>query len=122
MPALTRRRSPVASEGKQLLTRDQKITLGEMRSSGVRGLLVYCADYKCSHFAKISGDRWPDDIRLSVPAIPQFATSPIDLRALWVADRKQQKYKYNSRTESNSGCYAKALQLLSNQVAYSDSG
>ena len=22
-----------------------KITLGEMRSSGVRGLLVYCADY-----------------------------------------------------------------------------
>ncbi len=104
------------------MTRDQKITLGEMRSSGVRGLLVYCADYKCSHFAKISGDRWPDDIRLSVPAIPQFATSPIDLRALWVADRKQQKYKYNSRTESNSGCYAKALQLLSNQVAYSDSG
>src|SRR5258705_13682487 len=42
-----------------------KITLGEMRSSGVRGLLVYCADYKCCHLAKISGDRWPDDIRLS---------------------------------------------------------
>ena len=26
------------------LTREQKITLGEMRASGVRGLLVYCAD------------------------------------------------------------------------------
>ena len=26
-------------------TRQQKITLGEMRSSGVRGLLIYCADY-----------------------------------------------------------------------------
>jgi hypothetical protein len=26
--------------------RGQKITLGEMRSSGVRGLLVYCADYQ----------------------------------------------------------------------------
>jgi hypothetical protein len=65
MPTLTRRRSPVASEGKQLLTRDQKITLGEMRSSGVRGLLIYCADYHCSHSIAISADRWPDDVRLS---------------------------------------------------------
>jgi len=46
-------------------TRQQKITLGEMRSSGVRGLLVYCADYKCAHAVRISGDRWPDHIRLS---------------------------------------------------------
>src|SRR5947209_406630 len=45
--------------------RDQKITLGEMRSSGVRGLLVYCADYKCARAVRISADRWPDDIRLS---------------------------------------------------------
>jgi hypothetical protein len=30
-------------------TRQQKITLGEMRSSGVRGLLIYCSDYHCSH-------------------------------------------------------------------------
>ncbi len=28
--------------------RGQKITLGEMRSSGARGLLVYCADYQCA--------------------------------------------------------------------------
>jgi len=40
----------------------QKITFAKMRSSGVRGLLVYCADYHCS---PISGDRWPDDVRLS---------------------------------------------------------
>jgi hypothetical protein len=26
--------------------RPQKITLDEMRASGVRGLLIYCADYK----------------------------------------------------------------------------
>ena len=32
MPALTR----------------QKITFGEMRAAGVRRLLVYCSDYKCS--------------------------------------------------------------------------
>jgi hypothetical protein len=27
----------------------KKITFGEMRASGVRGLLVYCSDYKCNH-------------------------------------------------------------------------
>ena len=47
------------------LTRPQKITLGEMRSSGVRGLLIYCADYHCSHSIEISADRWPDHVRLS---------------------------------------------------------
>ena len=45
--------------------RHQKITLGEMRASGVRGLLIYCSDYQCSHWTPISGDRWPDDVRLS---------------------------------------------------------
>jgi len=47
------------------LTRSQKITLGEMRSSGVRGLLIYCADYECSHWIRISADQRPDDMRLS---------------------------------------------------------
>jgi len=46
-------------------TRQQKITLGEMRSSGVRGLLIYCSDYRCSYHIAISADRWPDDVRLS---------------------------------------------------------
>jgi hypothetical protein len=46
-------------------TRPQKITLGEMRAMGVRGLLVYCSDYHCSHWTTISGERWPDDVRLS---------------------------------------------------------
>jgi hypothetical protein len=44
--------------------REQKITLGEMRSPGVRGLLVY-ADYQRAHSGGISADRWPDHIRLS---------------------------------------------------------
>jgi hypothetical protein len=43
----------------------QKITFAEMRASGVRGLLVYCSDYRCSHWTAISGDSWPDDVRLS---------------------------------------------------------
>jgi hypothetical protein len=36
-----------------------------MRESGVRGILIYCADYRCSHSTAISADRWPDDVRLS---------------------------------------------------------
>jgi hypothetical protein len=47
------------------LTRPQKITFGEMRSSGVRGLLIYCADCHCSHSIAISADQWPDHVRLS---------------------------------------------------------
>jgi hypothetical protein len=45
--------------------RQQKITLGEMRANGVRGLLIYCSDYRCSHHLKISADLWPDGVRLS---------------------------------------------------------
>jgi len=33
-----------------MATRPQKITLREMRSSGVRGLPIYCADYRCNSF------------------------------------------------------------------------
>jgi hypothetical protein len=47
------------------LTRHTKITLADMRDMGVRGLLIYCSDYRCSHSTAISGDRWPDDVRLS---------------------------------------------------------
>jgi hypothetical protein len=36
-----------------------------MREMRVRRLLVYCSDYKCSHWVAISGDRWADDVRLS---------------------------------------------------------
>lgn len=44
----------------------QKITLGEMRSNGgPRLLIVYCADFKCSHSVIVSSDLWPDHVRLS---------------------------------------------------------
>jgi hypothetical protein len=49
-----------------VLRRPQKITFAEMRDSGVRGMLVYCQNYQCGHSTAISGDRWPDDVRLSV--------------------------------------------------------
>jgi len=45
-----------------------------MRDMGVRGILVYCADYKCSHSIAINGDRWADDVRLS-DLEPRFVCS-----------------------------------------------
>ena len=47
------------------VTRPQKITVGEMRDTGVRGMLIYCSDFKCSHSIAVSADQWPDDVRLS---------------------------------------------------------
>jgi hypothetical protein len=44
------------------MERPQKITFAEMRDMGVRGVVIYCQDYKCSHS---TADRWPDDLRLS---------------------------------------------------------
>jgi len=43
----------------------QKITFAEMRAAGVRGVLVYCSDYQCSHCTHFDADQWPDDVRLS---------------------------------------------------------
>jgi hypothetical protein len=48
-----------------MVARPTKITLGEMRAAGIRGILVYCQDYHCSHSIAISADKWPDDMRLS---------------------------------------------------------
>jgi len=36
------------------MEREQKITLGEMRANGTRGLLIYCTDYRCSHSVTLS--------------------------------------------------------------------
>ena len=47
------------------MQRAQKITLGEMRTSGVRGVLIYCSDYRCSHSTKTNANGWADDARLS---------------------------------------------------------
>jgi len=47
------------------MNRLKKLTLGEMRSSGARRVLVYCSDHRCSHSVNIDADRWTDDVRLS---------------------------------------------------------
>ena len=45
--------------------RPTKITFAEMREMDVRGIIVYCADYTCSHSIAVSAEGWPDDLRLS---------------------------------------------------------
>jgi hypothetical protein len=47
------------------LARPVKITFGEMRASGVHSVVVYCADYRCSHSTTISAEQWAGDLRLS---------------------------------------------------------
>jgi hypothetical protein len=42
-----------------------KISFADMRAAGVRGILVYCCDYQCSHSIALMADQWPDDMRLS---------------------------------------------------------
>ena len=40
----------------------------------MRGVLVYCVDYRCSHSIALSADRWPDELRLS-DVEPRFTCS-----------------------------------------------
>jgi hypothetical protein len=47
------------------MAREQKITLGEMRASGLSRIIVYCADYRCTHHVSIDAARWADNVRLS---------------------------------------------------------
>jgi hypothetical protein len=34
-------------------------------AAGVRCVLVYFSDYRCSHSMSLDADRWGDDVRLS---------------------------------------------------------
>ena len=44
-------------------SRQEKITFGEMRESGVRGVLVYCDG--CGGHDALDADAWSDNLRLS---------------------------------------------------------
>jgi hypothetical protein len=74
-------------------TRPQKITLGEMRASRVRGLLIYCSDCHCSHWTAISGDRSPDHVRLS-DVEPKFTC--------WECSRKGADVRPNFHWEADA--------------------
>lgn len=51
-----------------------------MREAGVRGVLIYCSDYYCSHSVALTADRWGDDVRLS-DLEPRFVCSACGKRA-----------------------------------------
>ena len=54
------RPGPPGATFQLMVARAPKITLGEMPSSGVRGVLIWCSDYRCSHHIEMSADQWPD--------------------------------------------------------------
>jgi hypothetical protein len=66
------------------LARPIKITFAEMREQNVRGVLVYCADYHCSHSLAFSGDARPEDVRLS-DIEPRFVQGLRQARRGWQA-------------------------------------
>jgi hypothetical protein len=39
-----------------MTTAPQKITFGELRESGVRDVLIYCRDHRCSHHVETNAD------------------------------------------------------------------
>jgi hypothetical protein len=46
-----------------MTTNSPKITFGEMRASGVRDVLIYCRDHRCSHHVESNADGWADEPR-----------------------------------------------------------
>jgi hypothetical protein len=84
----------------------RKITLGEMRAAGVRGLLIYCSDYKCSHWTTISGDRWSDDVRLS-DIEPRFTCQICGLKGADV--RPNFDWEQEARRATMSGRHTSGL-------------
>ena len=102
------------------LASPQKITFAEMRESGARGLLVYCADYRCSHSIAVSADRWPDEVQLS-DIEPRFTcTSRGNLRRTGctvppftsIAEHRERRMAYESIPDllvHRDRCTAKVL-------------
>ncbi|MBR0974901.1 hypothetical protein [Bradyrhizobium japonicum] len=69
-----RRITPTRADGRPV-----KITFGAMREMGLRGVLIYCSDYRCGHHIAESADTWPDEMRLS-DIEPRFICSACGMR------------------------------------------
>jgi hypothetical protein len=70
--------------------REQKITLGEVRESGVTSLMVYCAEYKSSRFDRLLAPREGEPAS-SVGADPTGSVTGSAWRHTGVADRRNSK-------------------------------
>jgi hypothetical protein len=96
--------------------RPQKITFGEMRDMGVRGVLIYCADYPCSHSVGLSADRWPDDLRLSdifvcaacgrrgAQVRPDFNCNRSTVPAMGYSPKQYQRQQHNRHYTCGGDC------------------
>jgi hypothetical protein len=72
----------------------QKITFGEMRSSGPTRVIVYCRDHRCAHSVVIDAEQWADDMRQSDLEPPRFVCKVCghrggDVRPLFEERRRQ---------------------------------
>ncbi|WLA68568.1 hypothetical protein [Bradyrhizobium diazoefficiens] len=77
MPRQTPRKDRTEPDGRPL-----KITFGDLRATGVRDLIVFCQDYRCSHNVKLATeyvDRWSDEIRIS-QLEPRFVCTACGMR------------------------------------------
>jgi hypothetical protein len=52
----------VASDGEEMRCQNP-----DRETVGVRGLLVCCADYRCSHSVAVMADQWADDVQPMTP-------------------------------------------------------
>ena len=80
-----------------MTTTPQKTTFGEMRESGVRDVLIYCRNHRCSHSTTLSADQWPDNVRLS-DVEPGFVCSVCghrgaEIRPKFLADQDGQRLR-----------------------------
>jgi len=61
----------------------RKITFAELRASGVRDVLIYCRDHKCSHRIEVSADRITSGCRIS----SQVSSAPLAASAALTSGR-----------------------------------
>ena len=47
------------------MTHPRKITFRKKRASGIRDVLIYCRDHRCSDRVETNADGWADDVQLS---------------------------------------------------------
>jgi len=80
--------------------RQQKITFGEMRGSGVDRVLIYCADYRCSHSIEMSAAGWPDQLRVPTLSIGSSAPHAVSVAPISGLTFDRQKW---ARTDKICG-------------------
>ena len=80
---------------------------------GVRGSLVFCADYRCSHSIAIGGDRRPDDLRLSdiEPGLVQNACGHRGAESGRMAERNQRLHLVPLRAQPD-GALRKLVRVM----------